>query len=1137
MKNMHFLSRSTIQYFYIFILIYLIVQLVESKEVYINNEQELIQNINSNKILIINNSFNVSETIEVSSDISSISFQGNNPNISSINILNDAKFIFNNNNSIKFYNITLNGQILFNENKNVFIENVNFNGYINATLNDGNVFIKSSQMTSESTYNNTIDDAFIFRNGNIVIEDSKFYGNRRIKNLINFDGNNKYQIKIIDSFFDGNYESSHINISNGEIKLEGSKLINGYSYENGGSSVIKQSTCMINNCYFENNFSFNSGGSIYFENAISVEANIIEVYNSSCYGYGGFIQVSSDYNNNIVNINDLNIYGYGPKFLLYGNGMIAGLSNYANVHLKNVHGEDLYAGSLIGTSFILFGDSVLIIENIYLNNLYGGVGGMLLYSYNPLVNGITCKITNCTFTNFEQVSEKNSAILNWQEKGVTEFKNCRIENVKGRNSYILYGNTDGIIEFTNVNITNFRSQMAEIAFSITYNVSLKIQHSIINNVIFYGKIFQVLTGHIELNDLTMKNVNLGENKDFSTLFQFNSHGTIDILNSKFYNITGSYAFNHGYNSHLNINNTIFSNCNFTNSMFNIYQGPTGRYGRISILNSTFNDNKGNNGAIFNLRSGDNGIISSLLVQNCTFNNNYSYEYGGVIYSISIIAYKSALFLDCTFSNNTSYNEGDICYSLNQDCEPSFNNKDNIIRDCGISSFATNPSYIGTDDNTSPSLNILSGQLIEEPLIFVIKDVNNNNIDLNFDINKSDISKMLFYQLEMNDTYNSKIYGSVNGFCYDKNCKVSNFRIVGNPGKYILIFKLLTFGRFIDFKNNTLSIDVNINPCNRSTYIEKYIENENILSCFSPFCEPSCNSGICVNDNICNCTNPIFTGKYCNEYYQLEKKKLLNIIFIILSIILIILSVVLIYLIIAYKNNTEIKLAGYDLLIIILLGSIINYFFIINLTYSKTTIACTFNYLLKNLGFSLVFGTLLVKNIRLYSVIYSWVKKFKFKNIYMFYIIFIITSFHLFILLIWVITRSIKTDTKLDENFREYTKCSFPYLDKFCTIFNGVVILLGCFFAYLTKSLEKIYTESLSIPIYLYLLYYILSEFCYYNENISVLFEDIINSIGTFLYTILVIKYVIINKFLIIYERYLDYMKQMKRSEERLQSRY
>jgi len=37
----------------------------------------------------------------------------------------------------------------------------------------------------------------------------------------------------------------------------------------------------------------------------------------------------------------------------------------------------------------------------------------------------------------------------------------------------------------------------------------------------------------------MKNVNLGEREDSSTLFQFNSHGTIDISNSEFYNISGS----------------------------------------------------------------------------------------------------------------------------------------------------------------------------------------------------------------------------------------------------------------------------------------------------------------------------------------------------------------------------------------------------------------------------------------------------------------------------------------------------------------------------------------------------------------------------------------------------------------------
>jgi len=52
---------------------------------------------------------------------------------------------------------------------------------------------------------------------------------------------------------------------------------------------------MINNCYFENNFSFNSGGSIYFENTISVEANIIEVYNSSCHEYV-YINYNNTYN-------------------------------------------------------------------------------------------------------------------------------------------------------------------------------------------------------------------------------------------------------------------------------------------------------------------------------------------------------------------------------------------------------------------------------------------------------------------------------------------------------------------------------------------------------------------------------------------------------------------------------------------------------------------------------------------------------------------------------------------------------------------------------------------------------------------------------------------------------------------------
>jgi len=46
---------------------------------------------------------------------------------------------------------------------------------------------------------------------------------------------------------------------------------------------------------------------------------------------------------------------------------------------------------------------------------------MILYSFEPLKNGFTCIIRNCTFTNIEQVGEKDSALLNWQENGVLKI--------------------------------------------------------------------------------------------------------------------------------------------------------------------------------------------------------------------------------------------------------------------------------------------------------------------------------------------------------------------------------------------------------------------------------------------------------------------------------------------------------------------------------------------------------------------------------------------------------------------------------------------------------------------------------------------------------------------------------------------
>eukprot|EP00833_Pecoramyces_ruminatium_P007129 jgi/Orpsp1_1/1181161/evm.model.c7180000076137.1 len=341
---------------------------------------------------------------------------------------------------------------------------------------------------------------------------------------------------------------------------------------------------------------------------------------------------------------------------------------------------------------------------------------MIFYSYAPLDNGFKCLISNCTFTNFTQTGEKNSAILNWQEDGNTTIKNCKIENVKGVSSYLVYSNTKGNIELFNVNITNYESTYGKVAFSLGYNVSLKIQDSYFSNINFNGMFFQTTEGQIVVNNLNMVNVNNNQIADSFKIFEHNHKGKIIINNSNFNNITGDYGFRQGFGSQITIYNAKFNFCYFDNSIFYINRETSNRYGTIYITDSEFNNNKSNDGSVFNIIDISSDILSSLEVNNSTFRNNYAYGYGGVIYSISELTSRKAKFINCTFINNTSYNEGEVCYSLDNSCEPKFNNKDDIIKSCGIKSFAINPTKISLDDDSSSSLDIISGQIISEPII-------------------------------------------------------------------------------------------------------------------------------------------------------------------------------------------------------------------------------------------------------------------------------------------------------------------------------------------------------------------------------------------------------------------------------------
>ncbi|OUM63841.1 hypothetical protein PIROE2DRAFT_9583, partial [Piromyces sp. E2] len=173
-----------------------------------------------------------------------------------------------------------------------------------------------------------------------------------------------------------------------------------------------------------------------------------------------------------------------------------------------------------------------------------------------------------------------------------------------------------------------------------------------------------------------------------------------------------------------------------------------------------------------------------------------------------------------------------------------------------------------------------------------------------EINLNDL--VFFFKLEMDDTSNTKIIGSTTDYCLGTECVLPNFRIIGNPGNYKLIIKLVTYGAYSSFDNSEIEIDIIISECNTTKYKYQEIEHKNLKSCYEAVCDPMCINGECVNNNVCDCKETHFKGKLCDEHYALERIKTIDYLIFIISIILILLSVILIIGIVIYRNNTTIK---------------------------------------------------------------------------------------------------------------------------------------------------------------------------------------------------------------------------------------
>eukprot|EP00833_Pecoramyces_ruminatium_P002513 jgi/Orpsp1_1/1176545/evm.model.c7180000058021.1 len=240
--------------FYLFITVY-------SVTVTINDEEELLNAINKNKsateleIKINNNSIDIVNGIIIENDIKKLTIKGTSKNSSILKFNDyDVGFLFNTIPEVNISHLTIHGNLHFIKNRNIVIEDVNLFGALNIDKTfDQNIYESlNSQDKYYTYYAENLDlevkikefnynvlgknekENCINLYGNVVIEDSQFYGSSLCQNsLVSYNGEELNAITITNTKFNGASANNCLSINNAK-----NSLIQSSQFENGFASQI-----------------------------------------------------------------------------------------------------------------------------------------------------------------------------------------------------------------------------------------------------------------------------------------------------------------------------------------------------------------------------------------------------------------------------------------------------------------------------------------------------------------------------------------------------------------------------------------------------------------------------------------------------------------------------------------------------------------------------------------------------------------------------------------------------------------------------------------------------------------------------------------------------------------------------------
>ncbi|ORX51373.1 hypothetical protein BCR36DRAFT_582922 [Piromyces finnis] len=839
-----------------------------------------------------------------------------------------------------------------------------------------------------------------------------------------------------------------------------------------------------------------------------------------------------------------------------GSGMIICVSGYSQVNIQNIIGENIKCERKVHCSVIAMENSSKVdIFDLTLNNVFSFADdGLIFFIHKPTTDSSTnhgieigskCIINNLKLKNITQSSDKIGSMF-WLEGGVLSISNLNMSNVEGNYSGLIFdtnAKNDKIIVKNSI-FENIHIQYTDGIFN-TLNSKVEFLNVTLSNTKFVGPLFHIGEEKVTIENSKFSNINSCDSLEReacnkskkntkqninNVLFYSYNSGSLIITNSTISDIYEYSLFHFEKIYKIDFYDVAIENSYFENGLIHMNYENNKNYNNFkifigdSVIRNIYSPNSG--AIINNLNSNKYEII----VNDTLIENNRSDNYGGVIYLTHEEPGSAIAFNNCTFIDNKGV-LGNICFAKSLLSEPYFSNKEELISTYGDGMFTTNPTHIRMK-NTDININVLSGEQISNEISLYLYDDYNNLIDMGSNIDNLILDDLVFYTLEMNDTSNTKFIGQTTNYCFKNECVLPGFRIIGNPGDYILNVKISHFGKFTKFQNNTYPLKIKIKECNNLEYKYGYRESSYLKTCYQPVCEPKCNTGKCVSDNYCNCENTGFTGKACNEYFKLERMKSYNIIIMIITSILVILSLYIMVKVLLYRNDLVIKEGGgKNFLLIILIGTLLNYIYIMLITVNRSHIKCLFLDVTKQLGFSLVFGTITIKSLRIYYAISTRLNKKRIKTDTMYFLILLIIILHLILIFVYEIFNEYKIVIELTSDNKEYMKCKKSKKTFTSKVINLVILSAGSFLTYSIRNLKSEFKEDMTLTIYIYIIIEILLIIIDY-QNVSPITIDLFNTIGPLLYSATSLYDIFYSKFQIIRKRDRKELKLQKANERR-----